>query len=129
MNILINFLLWTWCLPQTLLGFLIFLFYFVTRKFIKSEKYQNSIIFRVKTSFFSGASLGKFTILKNSHKMRTIKHEYGHFLQSLCFGPLYLLVIGVPSTLRNLWWRVRSLPVEDYYKGYPEKWADKLGQV
>tara|TARA_Y100000310_G_scaffold345432_1_gene464957 strand:+ start:677 stop:1066 length:390 start_codon:yes stop_codon:yes gene_type:complete len=129
MNILINFLLWTWCLPQTLLGLFVFLFYKIRKRHISTERYNNAIMFRVRASFFSGASLGKFVILREYHKLRNIKHEYGHFIQNLFFGPLYLFIIGIPSTLRNLWWRIRSLPVEDYYKGYPEKWADILGKV
>lgn len=30
---------------------------------------------------------------------KTIKHEYGHQLQSYILGPLYLLIIGLPSGL------------------------------
>lgn len=26
-------------------------------------------------------------------------HEYGHTIQSMILGPLYLIVIGIPSTL------------------------------
>ena len=30
---------------------------------------------------------------------RLLVHEYGHTIQSLIFGPLYLIVMGIPSTL------------------------------
>ncbi len=30
---------------------------------------------------------------------RLLVHEYGHTIQSLIFGSLYLIVMGIPSTL------------------------------
>lgn len=30
---------------------------------------------------------------------RLLVHEYGYTIQSLIFGPLYLIIIGIPSTL------------------------------
>ena len=63
------------------------------------------------------------------------QHERGHRVQSRILGPLYLLVVGIPSVVRNLIFRVkqRKYPlyklVKWYYSGYPEKWADKLGHV
>jgi len=67
----------------------------------------------------------------------TIKHEYGHQLQSYILGPLYLLVIGLPS---GLWcWFIQDLvnknrkkkgkPTLSYYWFYTESWANKLGGV
>ena len=67
----------------------------------------------------------------------TIKHEYGHQLQSYILGPLFLLVIGLPS---GLWcWFIQDLinkkrkkknkPELDYYWFYTESWANKLGKV
>ena len=51
------------------------------------------------------------------------------------FGPLYLLIIGLPSAIRNIYDRIahRNWSVVDrtywYYEGFPEKWADELGGV
>jgi hypothetical protein len=48
-------------------------------------------------------------------------------------GPLYLLVIGVPSSLRAGYAAARYLvtkePWDGYYDGFPENWADRLGGV
>lgn len=58
-------------------------------------------------------------------------HEYGHTIQSLIFGPLYLFAVGIPSIVWSF------LPVfakrrEDagisYFSVYPERWANKLGE-
>lgn len=60
-------------------------------------------------------------------------HEWGHARQSRLLGPLYLLVVGVPSSLRALYavaqWTVTRRPWEGYYDGFPESWADRLGGV
>ena len=76
-----------------------------------------------------GVSLGYFIFLQEHYKSDTIthRHEYGHQIQSLIFGPLYLIIIGLPSGLSNLW----NTAKDDYtYYNYPwERWADKFGGV
>lgn len=61
---------------------------------------------------------------------RLITHEYGHWAQAIRLGPLWPLVIGLPSLLwaslpifRNL----RQRKGISYYSFYPERWADHLG--
>lgn len=58
-------------------------------------------------------------------------HEWGHSIQSLIFGPLYLLVIGIPSVMRGSisHWHYNKNDNWDYYNGFPENWADKIGGV
>ena len=60
-------------------------------------------------------------------------HEYGHSIQSRRLGPLYLPVVGVPSTLRVFYAvghrLVRGRRWAGYYDGFPENWADELGNV
>ena len=63
-------------------------------------------------------------------EMDYIRHEYGHTIQSRMLGPVYLLVIGLPSII---WagcfdsWRKKHK--KSYYWFYPEAWANKLGGV
>jgi hypothetical protein len=79
--------------------------------------------------------LGKYIILNElyfydkEYLDETIDHEYGHYLQGMMFGWLYLIVIGIPSLMNNLIARVNKPFSNDYYNKYPEKWADKLGGV
>ena len=59
---------------------------------------------------------------------KTIQHECGHSKQSDILGPLYLIVIGIPSLLHNI---VHYLCSEigikwNYYSFYTESWANKL---
>jgi hypothetical protein len=70
-----------------------------------------------------GISLGKYIILSHDD-IDSIKHEYGHSVQSRYLGWLYLLVIGLPSLLWAMFYKG-----DDYYKFYTEKNADKLGGV
>ena len=73
--------------------------------------------------------MGRSIILndKYSGNELSIKHEYGHSIQSSYFGWFYLLIIGLPSIIRVIVWRIRRLKSLDYYMGYPENWANKLG--
>lgn len=58
-------------------------------------------------------------------------HEYGHTIQSIILGPLFLPVIGIPSCL---WANIPCLKQYrknhkiSYYSFYPEKWANYLGE-
>ena len=55
-----------------------------------------------------------------------IAHESGHVKQSLYLGPLYLIVIGIPSILWA-WSHKWIAPMKSYYWFYTEAWANKLG--
>jgi hypothetical protein len=108
-----------WQLPQNLLGLLLVKIYKAKQE---NEYYKSNIM---KGSI----SLGKYIIIgKNSNKY-TLKHEIGHQKQSKILGPLYLLLVGIPSIIRSIIWNKFKLPYKKYYMGYPEKWADKLAGI
>ena len=56
-------------------------------------------------------------------------HEYGHTIQSLILGPLYLIVMGIPSALWAAFGskkrREKQIP---YGAFFTEKWANQLGE-
>ena len=61
---------------------------------------------------------------------RLLAHEYGHTIQSLLLGPLYLPLIGLPSLLwASVPWfeRYRRIHRVDYYDLYTERWANHCG--
>ena len=117
-----------WQLPQHILALiLIFLYRDQTR-----EKYyeEGNWVYRISNIRFGGVSLGTYIILDTRYpKDPTVKHERGHSKQSLIFGWLYLIIIGIPSATMNLLTRIKILKSENYYKRWPENWADKLGGV
>ena len=131
MNRVVKFLLMVWQLPQLILGKIILLV--VKNRITKKEKIDDfSELYYVK-NFPGGISLAPTIILNDKYlytKLNTIKHEYGHTRQSLYLGPLYLLIIGLPSiTWAGLYGKVIKYSINGYYKFYTEKWADKLGKV
>ena len=121
---IINILLYIWQLPQHLVGLLILLF-------IKGEaKHKfDGITYYYYDPFPGGISLGNYMILGDKWS-ESIKHEYGHSIQSRILGPIYLIVIGLPSiTWAGLYGSIIRKTHNGYYKFYTEKWADKLGGV
>lgn len=109
-------LLYLWQLPQNVLGLLVILF---------TGAYREGGVFFSKKYYF-GVSLGKYIIFGGWYDETDIKHEQGHQKQSLYLGPLYLLIIGLPSVCGNILHRHINF---NYYKQPWEAWADKLGNV
>lgn len=125
MKTLITILLYLWQLPQNLLGVLLKLFYKVSNKVVYKDK-----IVCICKGFRGGISLGN-TIIVNKYPITkdtwsTVKHEYGHSIQSKWLGPFYLFVVGIPSIV---WACIHNNNMGSYYNFYTEKWADKLGNV
>jgi hypothetical protein len=64
---------------------------------------------------------------------RNRAHELGHTKQSRLLGWLYLPVVGLPSISRAafafVFREVTGQQWTQYYEGYPENWADRLGGV
>ena len=115
---------WTWEFPQTLVGFIMSLIY----KHHKTE-YNAAFVCRMETGRF-GISLGRYILIAHYHTSTTVKHEYGQCIQSKYLGPLYLIIVGIPSITFNMIssWK-GGLFAKRYYQRFPENWADKLGGV
>lgn len=132
-------ILWTWCLPQTLLGVLVYAFVKLVDKDIEEFDYKTGTKLIQTEKLKAGVSLGFFIFsfdyedvgrISPGAQYRMDRHEWGHTLQGFLLGPLYLFVIGLPS----ICWLVfgksyRSKKKVSYYSFYTEKWADKWGRV
>lgn len=121
----------TWELPQSILGLTLKLFY---KNSIRKTISYNDVEVILCKGFNGGISLGRYILLNASYSQKTtqetIKHEYGHCLQSRKLGWLYLPIIGLPSIIwAGLYGNVVRKTTNGYYKFYTEKWADKLGGV
>lgn len=124
-----NVFLFLWQLPQNLLGLLVV-------HITKAKKTEWNGIVWYKTDWRIGVSLGNYIILYKFSDLDDIRHEYGHQIQSLFLGWLYLVIVGIPSAVfNNLWDRIfhKKWNVDDrydwYYARFPENWADGLGGV
>ena len=132
-----NVLKYVWQLPQNVVGFFL-VFIFNRKSTLKVlDKNTNIIYYRCKHVNDCGVSLGKYIVLDLDRKIaeQTLKHEFGHQRQSLYLGPFYLIAIGLPSAIGNLFdryfhknWK-SSKRYKWYYSQPWEKWADKLGEV
>ena len=118
-------LLYLWELPQNLVGLCLTLFY----KCDELIPYKDRKI-RYCSKFKGGISLGNYVFVGTKNN-NTIKHEYGHTIQSKLLGPLYLFIVGIPSILWASIYGTKIIPYSKngYYKFYTEKWANKLGEV
>jgi hypothetical protein len=90
---------WVWQGPQTLCGYIVYT-YFWHRGWIKTKLIYEAGIVR-RTIDFGGISLGPWVMSDSEDKD---EHELGHQRQSWILGPLYLLVIGIPSILWAWWY-------------------------
>ena len=122
MRTLLAILLYLWQLPQNLLGLLLLLV-------LKGETRHRlgDIRFYFLASFPGGITLGEYIIVGTRQEL-TARHEFGHVLQSRMLGPMYLIVIGLPSLLWA-WLHRLIAPDKSYYWFYTERWADRLGGV
>lgn len=96
---------WIWQLPQNLCG----LVYKYISKNNRKERIETEVTKALDVEALvkksSGSvSLGKYIFLSPSGSKSefTINHECGHNIQSKKWGPLYLIVFGIPSILHAL---------------------------
>ena len=132
---------WTWCFPQTLLGFIIakMLWKGAAKEWLISPKFYTKVLvstveMEIENRFsfrkISGFSLGRYIFLHvGDDDEKTIRHECGHSRQSRRLGWLYLPAVGIPSAINNLRARFDDHVWKTYYQRYPENWADRLGGV
>lgn len=125
-----NILYWIWQLPQNLLGVL---WRNIKKDSIITDISNNDIKSVGAKAYLIKAggtvTLGKYVFISQTYRDQgmTIKHECGHVKQSKMLGPLYLIVIGVPSILHR--WLNNYIGCDEesgYSHFYTEKCADKL---
>lgn len=121
-----------WQLPQNLLGVL---WKKVKKSSIITEVSNNDIKSVNAKAYLVRAggavTLGKYIFIGQTYRDQgmIIRHECGHVKQSKILGPLYLIIIGVPSILHawlNDYIGCCSKHKEGYYHWYTEKWANNL---
>lgn len=109
-----------WCAPQLLVGLIV--------KVVTKAKKDERGLYIWKLGY--GLSLDEFIFVNENASENTIKHEQGHTKQSKMLGPLYLIVVGIPSAIWcHFFESYRKKHNVSYYDFYCEKWADELGGV
>ena len=134
------FVHWTWGYIQTFAGLFVYLWYFKS-----PHTYYRGVV-RTVWPRGGGVSLGMFfftphepdandkstyAVAERQYCEEVAVHEYGHTIQALFLGPLYLIVIGIPSIFWASSKRMQRLRAEKnipYSRLYCEKWASRLGE-
>ena len=132
-HILYTFIQLTYGMVQNLMGILLWLF---LHFFYKSKSYYYHGAIVTSWPFLSSMGLGMFIFFGHSreeldYQQKILVHEYGHTIQSCILGPLFLLVVGIPSTLWCLMPKYKKLRKEgkySYFDLYCEKWANYEGE-
>lgn len=116
-----------WGAPQTLTGALLWAVLALRRR--RWGCYRSAVV--VRWGLATSVSLGAFLFVNEQAKGETARrlttHEYGHSLQSLALGPLYLPVVLLPSML---WCGLPAAAAhrrdtgQSYYTFYTERWAN-----
>lgn len=122
----------TWGLPANILGVIGVLFCKLILQWDIIKYNKNFIISPKKDNFKSGLSLGIFLFMDKNSSQYFKAHEYGHSIQNIIFGPLFLFVIGLPSFIRCMYFNliINKIPIENnsYYDIWFEKDANSIGQ-
>ncbi len=127
---------WTWGLPQNLAGLIWLLLLGKQRR----EQYHGAIVTYYENRPWLSKkrcfAFGMFIFIDGTIQERQLKkilvHEYGHTVQSIMFGPLFSLLIGLPSVLwarrfskRRCVYKERGIT---YGSRYPERGANRWGE-
>jgi len=95
----------------------------------KSSVSLGMFVFITIEPYFIGKFEGQMTAEELSNRL--LVHEYGHTIQSLILGPLYLFLIGIPSTAWGFFPNMnkkRRVEKISYFDFFTEKWANSLGE-
>lgn len=121
LGVVVKSALWLWQLPQHLCAMV-----YLNKPF---DRVDNPVRHyeRHGWSYGGAVTLGEYIFTNKNASVKTLTHEYGHVIQSRMLGPLYLLVIGLPSIIHAA---IHSGVCGDkpYSHFYTEKWADSLGE-
>ena len=132
--------LWLWQLPQHLAALVLWGILRLAGRVVSVDRnsfFMGNIdtLILIKPPGF-GVSLGQYIFVPEGCPDKTKRHEHGHSIQSRRLGPLYLIIVGIPSAVfNNLQDRLfhKSWPTQKrqewYYSRWPEKQADRLGGV
>lgn len=124
-----NLILFIWQLPQHIVALIYFGYLVMMCKDLGVDsRYKQAIV--IPCVMRGAITLGNYVFVGlNSEYKETVKHELGHTIQSKILGPLYLIVIGIPSItycgLRRIF---PSLRKKNYYNFYTESTANYLSE-
>ena len=123
---------WTWGFSVNIVGGIA---YFICTKIMgyDHQKFGYSNIVYMPWNQ-GGLSMGTFIFIRDEKVKKEWLyncriHEYGHTWQCLLLGPLYYIVIAIPSVIWcHCFQKYREKNNVSYYKLYCESWANSWGE-
>lgn len=129
-TIIVNILLCIWQITQVIPALILL------AVFHNCEVYRNTdakiTVLKVNKGWFNGGacfSLGPIIFVTPDCDDEICKHESGHSVQSLIFGPLFHFIVSLPSVIRFWIRQLFNKSHEWYLSGWPESSAEKLGHT
>lgn len=121
LTIFVNILLGLWQCIQWLTG-LLGLLVFRNCELYTNEEAGVTVLKVNKGRLFGNAcfSSGPIIFVTPNCSEKTIRHETGHSVQSLIFGPLFHIVVSIPSIIRFWVRRLGNKSHEWYLSAFPE---------
>lgn len=119
---------WIWQFPQNILA--LSLEGILCETAYREGKVNGKIIV-LNTIMSSPLSLGDYIFISSWSSPKDIRHEFGHSRQSTILGPLYLIVITIPSILHKMVHSIcKRIGINwNYHRFYTELWANRLGNI
>jgi hypothetical protein len=118
----------TWELPQQIIGLFTGQFVNLIGGIESVDRYTNGSIVLKSGLLMPGAgyTMGNIITVSSASSIDLISHEFGHYIQSRRFGPLWIPTYGIPSIVRaGLWsWGIIG---GNYDSFYTESNATNLG--
>lgn len=125
---------WTWAIIQNIAGLALFC------ANITKKHYRHKGALVTEWNYPRGSvGLGMFIFVSvpkggadRAAVEKVICHEYGHTLQSIILGPLFFVVIGLPSLIwcaLPCFVNYRKRKNVSYYWFYTERWANSLAKI
>lgn len=125
----------TWGAIQNSVGFLIFLILTIIKPNRKRRYYHGAIISYWKFQFSMGCGMFIFfghEKQEEKYQKEVLVHEYGHTIQSIIVGPLFMFIVAIPSCVWAFTPKFAKLRKEgkaSYFDLYCEGWANKCGEA
>jgi RHS repeat-associated protein len=119
----------TWELPQQILGILTAQFTNLFGGVDKVLRYSNGsiVVSNIWVAAGNGITMGNIITVGSGSTIDVITHEFGHYIQSRRFGPLWIPLFGIPSITRAGLWSL-GIVGGDYDSFYTESNATKIGK-
>ena len=99
-----KFLFWllqlTWGILDNILGALIFLVLVIFKQ--KPKRFHQMVYFEIG-NYWGGFNCGFVAVVNKNPSEHLLKHEHGHFIQNMFFGP-FEIFIQIASAIRY-WYR------------------------